>query len=55
MASRRIYNRAYLDPNPLEIVDNPESILMKSPKAKVSTIVRSLHRANSVPENITAL
>ena len=55
MASKRVHTRAYLDPNPPEIVDNPESILRKSPKAKISTIVRSLHRANYVPENLTAL
>ena len=55
MAPRRIHPRAYHDPNPLEIVDNPERILMKSPEVKSSTIVRSLHTANSVPENLTAL
>ena len=55
MASRRIYTRAYPDPNAPEIFDNPESILWKSPKSKTSTIVRPIHRANSVPENLTAL
>ena len=55
MASGKVHTRAYPDPNPPEIVDNPESILRKSPKAKTSTIVRSLHRANSVPKNLTAL
>ena len=55
MAPRRIHTRAYPDPNPPEIVDNPERILRKSPNAKNSTIVRPLHRANSVPENLAAL
>ena len=55
MASRKVHTRAYPDPNPPEIVDNPERILRKSPKAKNSTIVRPLHRANSVPENLAAL
>ena len=40
MASRRVHTRAYPDPKPPEIVDNPESILRKSPKAQASTIVR---------------
>ena len=55
MAPRKIHTRAYLDPNPPKIVDNPERILRKSPKARSSTIVRSLHRANSFPDNLTAL
>ena len=55
MASRRIYTRAYPDPNPPEIVDNPESILRRSPKSKTSTIVRPIHRANSFPKNPSAL
>ena len=55
MASKIIHTRAYPDPNPPEIVDNPESILRKSPKSKTSTVVRPIHRADSVPENITAL
>ena len=55
VAPRKIHTRAYPDPNPPEIVDNPERILRKSPKAISSTIVRSLHRANSVPDNLTAL
>ena len=55
MASRRVHTRAYPDPNPPEIVDNPQSILRKSLKAQASTIVRPVQRANSVPENLTAL
>ena len=55
MASRRVHTRAHPDPNPPEIVDNPERILRKSPKAKAPTIVRTLHRANSVPQNLAAL
>ena len=55
MASRRVHTRSYPDPNPLEIVDNPESILRKSPKAQASTIVRPIQRANFVPENLAAL
>ena len=50
-----IHTRAYLDPNPLEIVDNPERILRKSLKIKSSTVFRSTLRANSVPENLSAL
>ena len=55
MASRRVHTRAYPDPNPPEIVHNPESILRKSPKSKTSTVVRPVHRDNFVPENLTAL
>ena len=55
MASKKIHNRSHLDPNPPEIVDNPESILRKSPKSKTSIVVRPVHRANFVPENLTAL
>ena len=55
MAPRKIHTRAYPDPNPPEIVDNPKSILRKSPRIKYSTIFRSPLRANSVPENLTAL
>ena len=55
MASRRIYTRAYPDPNPPEIVDNPESILRKTPKSKTSTVVRPIHRANYVPKNLLSL
>ena len=55
MASRKIHTRAYPDPDPPEIVYNPESILRKSPKINLSTIFRSPLRANLVPENITAL
>ena len=38
-----------------ETVDNLESILRKSPRIKISTIFISPLRANSVPENISAL
>ena len=55
MASKRVYPRAFLDPNPPEIVDNPEIILRKSPKSKTSTVVRPIHRDNSVLENLLAL
>ena len=55
MASRRVHTRSYPDLDPPEIIDNPERILRKSPKAQASTIVRSLHRANSIPKNLTAL
>ena len=55
MASRKIHTRAYPDPNPPEVFDNPEGILRKSPKIKLSTVFRSPLRANSVPENISAL
>ena len=55
LASRRIHTRAYPDPNPPEIVDNLESILWKSLVSRDPTIVRPIHRANSVPENLTAL
>ena len=55
MAPRKIHTRAYPDPDPPEIVDNPESILRKSPKIKLPTVFRSPLRANSVPENLSAL
>ena len=55
MALRKIHTRAYPDPDPPEIVDNPERILRKYPKIKSSTIFRSPFIANSVPENLAAL
>ena len=55
MAPRKINTRAYTDPNPPEIVENPERILRKSPKAKSSTVVIPFHRVNSVHENLVAL
>ena len=55
MASRKIHTRAHPDPNPPEIVDDPESILWKSPRIKLSTVFRSPLRANSVPKNLTTL
>ena len=55
MAPRKIHTRAHPDPNPPEIVDDPESILQKSPRIKLSTVFRSPLRANSVPENLSAL
>jgi len=53
VAPRKIHTRAYPDPDPLEIVDNPEKLLRKSPK--FSSIFKSSLRANSVPENLAAL
>ena len=55
MAPRKIHTRAYPDPDPPEIVDNPESILRKSPRIKFSIVFRSPLRANSVPKNLSAL
>ena len=55
VAPREIHTRTYPDPNPPKIIDNPESILRKSPRIKLSTIFRSPLRANSVPENLSAL
>ena len=55
LASKRIHTRSHPNPNPPEIVENPERFLRKSPKTKSSTIVRPLHRANYVLENLTAL
>ena len=55
VASRKIHTRAYPDPDPPEIVENPESIFRKSPKINLSTVFRSPLRANSVPENLSAL
>ena len=55
MAPRKIHTRAFPNPNPPEIVDNPESILRESPKIKFSTVFKSPLRANSVPENLAAL
>ena len=55
MAPRKIHTRAYPDSDPPKIVDNPESILRKSPRIKLSTVFISPLRANSVPENLSAL
>ena len=55
MTPRKIHTRAYPNPDPPEIVDNPESILRKSPKIKFPTVLRSPLRVKSVPENLTAL
>ena len=55
LASRTIHTRAYPNPNPPEIVDNPESILKKSPTPKRSTISGHIHRANSALEDLTTL
>ena len=55
MAPRKIHTRAYPDPDPPEIVDNPKSILRNSPRIKSSAIVRSPLRANSVLENLSSL
>ena len=55
VAPRKIHTRAHPDPDPPEIIDNPENILRKSPGIKLSTVFRSPLRANSVLENISAL
>ena len=55
LASRTIHTRAYPNPKPPEIVDNPKSILKKSPTPKIPTISSHIHRANSTPEDFTAL
>ena len=55
MAPRKIHTRAYPNPDPPEVVDNPESILRKYPKIKLSTVFRSPLRANSVPKILAAL
>ena len=55
MAPRKIHTRAYPDPDPPEVVDNPEGILRKSPKIKLSIVFRSPLKANSVLENLAVL
>ena len=55
MAPRKIHTRAHPDLDTPEIVDDPKSILWKSPRIKLSTIFRSPLRANSVPKNFSAL
>ena len=55
MASKRIHTRAQPDPNPPEIVDNPERILKNLHKSKDPTISRLIDRANSTPENLATL
>ena len=55
MAPRKIHTRAYPDLDPPKIVDNPESILRKSPKIKFSIVFRSPLGDDSVPENLAAL
>ena len=55
MAPKKIHTRDYPDPDPPKIVDNPESILRKSPRIKLSTVFKSPLRANSVPENLSSL
>ena len=55
MATRKIHTRAYPDPDPPEVVDNPEGILRKSPKIKLSIVFRPPLRAKLFLENISAL
>ena len=55
VAPKKIHTRAHPEPDPPEIVDNPERILRKSPKIQFSTVFRSPLRANSVPEILSAL
>ena len=55
VAPRKIHTRAHPDPDPPEVVDNPENILRKLPRIQLSTVFRSPLRANSVPENLSAL
>ena len=55
LASRKIHTRAYPDPNPPEIVDNPERILRKYFTSRDPTIVKPIHKANLAPENLAAL
>ena len=55
LASRTIHTRAYPNPNPPEVVDNPESILRKPYTYRDPTIIRHINRANSAPENFAAL
>ena len=55
MASKIIHTRAYPDPNPPEIVDNPEKLLRKSPTSKHPAIVRPIQRVSSIPRNLAAL
>ena len=52
---RTIHTRAYPNPDPPEIVDNPESILKGAPTPKIPTISSHIHRDNSAPENLIAL
>ena len=55
MAPRNIHTRAHPDLDPPEIVDNPKRILRNSPRIKFSNVFISPLRANSIPENISAL
>ena len=55
VASKRIHTRAHPDPNPPEIVDNPERIIRNFPKAKNPAIVKPILRDNSFPKNLAAL
>ena len=55
MAPKKIHARAYPDPDPPKVVHNPEGILRKSPKIKLSIVFRSTLRANSVPKNLATL
>lgn len=55
LASRTIHTRGYHNPDPPEIVENPEIILRKSPTPRRPTISGHIHRANSAPKDFTAL
>ena len=55
LASRTIHRRAYPNPNPPEIVENPKNILKISPAPIRPTISSHIHRDNSAPEDFTAL
>ena len=48
-----IYTRSHPDPNPPTVVDNPENILWKNPKAGNSPTIRTIHRASSASEHLT--
>lgn len=55
MDSKRIYTRAHLDPNPLEIVENCEKIIRKKSATKSESSESPLPRVNSVSENFLTL
>ena len=55
LAHRIIHTIAFPDPNPPEIVDNPEKILKRTPASRGSTISNNIHRANYAPEDLASL
>ncbi len=55
MDPKRIHTRANPDPDPPEILDNPERILRRRSLAESQGSNSPLSRANSLPENLDTI